>query len=275
MRTEGTVEQAVRQALGSGCILLTPGNGYPPRDQEIFEVITVSDTGVKVNKLGQEIHFDVLEYAVSGIRDAGGEVRIGSKQGWADSGTLERFLQDARGNNTRTSTYVAPILVMCRIAEYIPAPGAKRIALTKPFMETGAMTALAQSTISAAAPAGEPAGPAIADHIAGLRHLPDGWRNGEGVAFNPDYLDWVADACRRLYPSHAPVPMVCPTTYGIVSLEWSLPAAEVSLEIDPETHQGELVWANARNASSGEVIIDMAGADGWEWVADFCRRLYP
>ena len=260
----GPVEQAVRQALGSGCILLTPGRGYPPRNQESFEVIDVSDTGVKVNKLGQEIHFEVLEYAVTGIRDAGGAVPIGGKQGWADSGTLERFLQDARGNNTRTSTYVAPILVACGIAEYVPAPGAKWIVLTSPFAE--------QSVLSATAPYGEPAGPAIADQIADLRRLPDGWRNGEGVAFNPSYLEWMADACRRLYPPHAPVPMVCPTTYGIVSLEWTLPAAEVSLEIDPETHQGELVWANARNASSGEIVIDMAGADGWGSLADCLAR---
>lgn len=114
---------------------------------------------------------------------------------------------------------------------------------------------------------------AITDQIAALRRLPDGWRNGEGVAFSPSYLDWIADACRRLYPSHAPVPMVCPTTYGLVSLEWSLPAAEVSLEIDPETHQGELVWANARNASSGEVTIDMAGAASWQQLADCITAL--
>ena len=88
-------------------------------------------------------------------------------------------------------------------------------------------------------------GPAAARQIAALRHLPDGWRNGEGITFDTGYLDWLADAFARLYPPNAPAPTICPTTYGIVSLEWSLPDAEISLEIDPETHQGELVWANA------------------------------
>ena len=130
----GLVEQAIRQTLVSECILLTPGAGYPPRNQQKFAVTAISDTGIKIDKLGQEIRCDVLEGAVSNIRNVGGEVPIGGKQGWADPGTLERFLQDARGNNTRTSTYAAPILVECGVAEYVPAPGAKRIRLLPPFL---------------------------------------------------------------------------------------------------------------------------------------------
>ena len=38
---------------------------------------------------------------------------------------------------------------------------------------------------------------AIADQIADLRRLPDGWRNGEGVAFNPEYLNRLSDAVLR------------------------------------------------------------------------------
>lgn len=132
-RGTGLFARAIRQRLPSGSILLTPGAGHPPRNQQKFAVTAISNTGVKIDKLGQEIRFDVLERAVSNVRSAGGEVPIGGKQGWADPGTLERFLQDARGNNTRTSTYAAPILVECRVAEYVPAPGAKRIRLLPPF----------------------------------------------------------------------------------------------------------------------------------------------
>ena len=129
----GSVERAIRQRLVSGCILLTPGKGYPPQNQQVFEIIAVSSTGIKINKLKQEIRFDVLERVVSNVRNAGGDVLIGGKQGWADPGTFERFSQDARGNNTRTSTYAAPILVECDVAEYVPAAGAKRIRLLPPF----------------------------------------------------------------------------------------------------------------------------------------------
>lgn len=129
----GSVEWAIRQRLDSGCILLTPGRGYPPIKQQTFSIAAISNTGIKTDKLGQEIRFDVLERVVSNVRNAGGDVLIGGKQGWADPGTLERFLQDARGNNTRTSTYAAPILVECGVAEYVPAAGAKRIRLLPPF----------------------------------------------------------------------------------------------------------------------------------------------
>lgn len=115
----------------------------------------------------------------------------------------------------------------------------------------------------------EMTGPTAARKIAALRHLPDGWRNGEGIAFDAAYLNWLADACARLYPPDAPTPTVCPTTYGIVALEWSLPGAEISLEIDPETSQGDLVWANARLHKSGEIVIaEMAKPDAWRQLAE-------
>ena len=132
------------------------------------------------------------------------------------------------------------------------------------------MTTIEQRTVCEVAPAlAEPPGPIAARKIAALRHLPDGWRNGEGIAFDAGYLDWLADACARLYPPDAPMPMVCPTTYGIVALEWSLPGAEISLEIDPETLQGDLVWANARLQKSGAIVIDgMTKPGAWVQLAE-------
>ena len=115
---------------------------------------------------------------------------------------------------------------------------------------------------------------AIADQIADLRRLPDGWRNGEGVAFNPEYLNRLSDAIRLFYPAHAPAPAVCPTTYGIVSLEWSLPAAEASLEIDPATGCGEFVWVATHSPNAGEIIIDdMDEPAGWQHLAGCINAL--
>ena len=123
-------------------------------------------------------------------------------------------------------------------------------------------------TLDGAKSALEPPGSTVARQIAALRHLPDGWRNGDGIAFDVAYLDWLADACVRLYPPNAPTPTVCPTTYGIVALEWSLPGASISLEIDPETGQGDLVWANARLQKSGEIAIgEMAKPAAWHQLA--------
>ncbi len=104
--------------------------------------------------------------------------------------------------------------------------------------------------------------------IAGLRQLQDGWRNGEGVAFDDDYLAWLSEAFSRMYPVHAPAPTICPTTYGIVSAEWSLSGVEISLEVDPETRQGDLVWASSSTRESGETAIDMTEPDGWASLAE-------
>ena len=129
----GAVERTIRDRIRPGQLLQSPGTGYPPQNQVDFAVTDVGDMGIWVDKLRQWIRFDVLERVVSEVRATGGAVFIGSKQGWADDGTLERFLQDARGNNTRTSTYVAPILVECGIAEYVPQAKAKRIRLATSF----------------------------------------------------------------------------------------------------------------------------------------------
>ena len=99
--------------------------------------------------------------------------------------------------------------------------------------------------------------------IGSLCNLQDGWRNGEGIAFDADYLTWLSDAFRRMYPTHALAPTITPTTYGIVAVEWSLPGVEVSLEIDPETRQGDLVRTSANTQGSEETEIDLAAAEGW------------
>ncbi len=99
--------------------------------------------------------------------------------------------------------------------------------------------------------------------IADLRRLQDGWRNGDGIAFDADYLAWLSETFSRMYPSDAPMPTICPTTYGFVSTEWSFPDVEVSLEIAPETRQGNLVWASVVTGKSGETVIDMTKPEGW------------
>ena len=50
----GLVERAIRQTLVSGCILLTPGAGYPPRNQQKFAVTAISDTGIKIDNSGRK-----------------------------------------------------------------------------------------------------------------------------------------------------------------------------------------------------------------------------
>ena len=105
--------------------------------------------------------------------------------------------------------------------------------------------------------------------IADLRRLQNGWRNGEGVAFDTGYLNWLAEVFQKMYPAHAPAPVICPNTYGVVSAEWSFPSSEVSLEIDPETRKGNLVWLGVYTRESRETELDLTAAEGWASLTEY------
>ena len=70
----------------------------------------------------------------------------------------------------------------------------------------------------------------------------------------------------------APMPTICPTTYGIVSAEWSFADAECSLEINPETRQGDLIWDSVPTGESGEIVIDMTEPESWIWLTEHISR---
>ena len=120
---------AIRRSIVPGQVLWSPGRGIPAKKQEPFTVLLINDAGVRIDKLGQPISFQHIEYAMHRIADWGGTVPIGSRQGWADHETLEWALQVARGNNTRTATYVAPILVETSLARYVMLGRQKAITL--------------------------------------------------------------------------------------------------------------------------------------------------
>lgn len=118
----------------------------------------------------------------------------------------------------------------------------------------------------------ETPGVSASRQISDLCHLCDGWRNGEGVAFAVDYLAWLSESFSRMYPADAPVPVISPTTYGIVSIEWSFPNGEASLEIDPETRDGNLLWSSSYDHESSETILDMTNPEGWAGLTEHISK---
>ena len=120
----------IKRHIYEGQLLYTPGRGLPPSGQSQFRIDRIDDLRV-VFRVPSVIssRFSEIENAIAETRKAGGRVRLGGFNGLADPGTLERFLQEARGNATRTVTYVAPVLVECGIAEYTLEGGAKGIRL--------------------------------------------------------------------------------------------------------------------------------------------------
>ena len=126
----GLVERAIRQYCANGDVLPTTTG------QTDFTITEINNSGMKFSKLGQTlIGWAVIDSAVSALRNAGGIAEIGGYNGWAKPGTFERFLQNARGNNKRTSTYVVPALVKAGVVNYVAQSRPKHIRLTKQFVE--------------------------------------------------------------------------------------------------------------------------------------------
>ena len=125
------IAATIKRWIYEGQVLLTPGAGDPPIAQRPFTIGAVEDARIVFDFPSGPINvrFNEIEYAISETRKAGGKVRIGANQGWAEPGTFQRFLQDAKGNQLRTANYVAPVLVECGILEYTTEGRAKGVRL--------------------------------------------------------------------------------------------------------------------------------------------------
>lgn len=121
-----TVQQAVRKSLSPGQELKTPARG------SVFVIQSLDERGIKVDKLPSRISWGALNGVPDYLAKLKRTVAIGSVNGKADPGTLESFLQQAHGDITRRSNYVAPILEAAGVICILPRVGGEkqRIRLT-------------------------------------------------------------------------------------------------------------------------------------------------
>ncbi|WP_422929358.1 hypothetical protein [Singulisphaera sp. PoT] len=72
-----------------------------------------------------------------------------------------------------------------------------------------------------------------------LKNLKDGWNAGDGVAFDPEGLDWLAEMMKSVWDFKMLAPRVSPTPAGHVLLEWTFHRVNLSLDLDLSTKAGE------------------------------------
>ena len=101
-----------------------------------------------------------------------------------------------------------------------------------------------------------------------LRHMKDGWLEGQGSAPPQSGLDWLIDCFERRYPAGVRLPHLYPTFEGGVQAEWSFPNREINLEINLVTHQAD--WYNLDLESDDDEIktLNLDDANVWNWIAD-------
>ena len=101
-----------------------------------------------------------------------------------------------------------------------------------------------------------------------LRLLQNGWLDGDGIAPPTDGLEWLNDVFEYNYPDEVPVPHLYPTEAGGVQIEWSLEPNEITLDVDLETHLGELHVLNMMSDDVSERTLNFDDAADWKWLAD-------
>ena len=64
------------------------------------------------------------------------------------------------------------------------------------------------------------------------------------------------------------MPFLYPTPEGGLLAEWRLGANEISLEIEPDSHNGRVHVLNLKTDEDDEFLLDL-DADGWDRLAEF------
>ena len=107
----------------------------------------------------------------------------------------------------------------------------------------------------------------ISTQLDDVRDLKDGWFDGDGVAFNQDELDWLANMFERYYSDNAIFPHVYPVPENDVNLEWSIDTLEIGLEINLRSHKGVWSWDDVHTKDNDERELDLDKSENWDWIA--------
>ncbi len=109
-----------------------------------------------------------------------------------------------------------------------------------------------------------------------LRKVEDGWLDGEGLAPQPEHLDWLAAFLAERYPADLPTPALFPTEEGGVAAEWSFGGAKMpnyqtplyvaSLEMDLQQKRGKWHSLNMQTKRDSAGKIDLTSAHDWQWI---------
>jgi hypothetical protein len=97
-----------------------------------------------------------------------------------------------------------------------------------------------------------------------LRHLKQGWFDGEGTSFDPEGMDWLENSVRNYYVSGLPLPRIYPSPDGQIVFEWKLGSKSASLEIDLGDRAGYWhVLDLTRQSDSTDDDLNLGDAAGW------------
>ena len=101
-----------------------------------------------------------------------------------------------------------------------------------------------------------------------LLSLRDGWFDGEGMAYNPVFIDELRQDFVSRYPKECPLPYIYPTPDGDVRAEWTLGSVEISLAIEEGTYEADWFAVDCETGKFHEKRLDLRSDDAWHWLID-------
>jgi hypothetical protein len=102
-----------------------------------------------------------------------------------------------------------------------------------------------------------------------LRHLKQGWFDGEGSPFDPRAVDWLESSVLDHYATGLPLPHIYPSPDGQIVFEWMINAKSASLEIDLADTSGYWhVLDIKRRGESTDEDLELGDAAGWNRLAE-------
>jgi hypothetical protein len=113
----------------------------------------------------------------------------------------------------------------------------------------------------------------VADQIASLRTLPEGWYDGAGVKFEEAGLRWIAKRIGELIDSFdLPTPHIYPAAGGTVRAEWSHPNWEIAADLDPLRRTAEARAVRLDTDAALERSFALAGQEQQAELGNFLAR---
>lgn len=107
----------------------------------------------------------------------------------------------------------------------------------------------------------------------GIQH-PSTWGSGYGKAPSHQGLNWLADKFTSEYPDDLPLPHTYPTPEGGVQMEWDLGRFDAELEVNLDSHEGELrLWLDLTPADAEDKRWNLDDSDSWAYIASSIRRM--
>ncbi len=101
-----------------------------------------------------------------------------------------------------------------------------------------------------------------------LRQLQNGWMDGEGGKLSESGLDWLKTCFDRYFNLGVPIPYIYPRVDGGLSIEWTFPHHEISMEVDLDNKTGYWVALHSKGGEAEDRELNLETEEGWKWIVE-------